>query len=174
MPKPRVTEQILSKYDVRSARGGRGGVVTSVTSLWSNLGPGAGGSSPARPPVAQKALKGSPRRLNVGFTTSNIIIDREHRPTEEQTSVNPSAKIRPSPNLLKAAGQPKPGAINSTLGRPIISPVAPLSPELLRKSHGTRAVSRDPERLPSTTQSKDQQAFGQARLQGLIRRYQNG
>lgn len=153
----------MSKYDVRSARGGRGGVVTSVTALWSNMSPTAG------MPMGERKDPPRQSRLSTGFSTP-VANHKSDRPQARSPST-PSP-----PNLLQAANKAKPtsspGVINRTLGRPVLSPAASLDPAMLRSKPASSPVEQM--ERPTVPPYKSEQLFGQAKLRDLIRKYQNG
>ncbi|KAI0050531.1 hypothetical protein FA95DRAFT_1581211 [Auriscalpium vulgare] len=153
-----------AKYDVRSARGGRGGKVTSITALWANDSP--------KVPAPDKA-----------GNFKDTAPASKPKPLASVPKVKATAGPLSTPSPLGAAkATSSPAALSSSLATPMLSSTASLS----RPTTAPKAVVQ---RLPVVTEAPPAStpappaptlmkglaadfAFGQARLRDLIRKYQ--
>lgn len=118
-----------SKYDVRSARGGRGGKVASVAGMWANISNGDATKTSEAAPVS--TVKPKARRSDVGpaFDFSSPA-KTTAMPAKSEDIVTPvSLQQRYKSPPLKTTSAPH--FINTTLPRAVItSPTSPTSPPL--------------------------------------------
>ena len=153
----------LTKYDIRSARGGRGGQVTSVAAIWSSLA------------SQQEVSSNLPKRKDV--------MPRKPRVTMPTVAENHAFKADlPLTNVNKAVSVP--AVLSSSLAIPVLSstaslarpissdntrPIPLLKPDFLKESNLIRTSDKHPQH--NAYVSKDL-VFGQARLKDLIKKYQ--
>ena len=178
------------KYDYRSARGGRGGQVTAVASLWAK----------SQQPQAE-SIDASPRgrlpriqeKKSLSGTTTPTIPAR--RPPPLKKSIVPPALVSSShakPTISSTASLARPISLKpppALKHPPTISefPSAestrvktslPKSPIVERPTkRGTSAAIEGLTKLNNSStgsNAKPEMAFGQARLRDLIRKYQGG
>lgn len=208
--KPAVVQPTkAANYDVRSARGGRGGKVTSVAALWAEK---ANQDAALVPPVSPKIPRDAvplPLMVRIGQEKIKLPTPAVAKPQEEQ-SKKPPPEAAPAPargyawfgaalsparsapgNLVKGASVP--AKLSSSIASPTLS-----STESLARPQPTKATSpiRPPvvsnvlptldmagnkadrtELTPSASApglSAQVISFGQARLKGLIAKYQGG
>ena len=186
------------KYDVRSARGGRGGKVTTVASLWASLA--AQNPTPAkvtesaktnekqglRTPLARPVQKSSSSPAQ-GAKTQNKQAQVTRKPVPVDMNVADLTSRRAK--MIKSASVP--AVISSSHATPVLSSTASLARPLLSptKQRTTTqlasAVGSSSNAQPqiattvatntTTAVSKGGQLnFGQARLKELIKKYQQG
>ncbi|KAK7686099.1 hypothetical protein QCA50_010911 [Cerrena zonata] len=182
-------------YDIRSARGGRGGKVTAVAAIWASQTQATREQSKSPPPVKlTKVVKSTPKYLSsqpvkpppartppaVARTPMN------HLPTSSQPASFSAANLTEKrAKMIKSTSVP--AVLSSSLATPMLSSTASLarpSPPLMdRAKSGNKLLPTVSEtyssgngRLESSTKSapapKGDLAFGQARLRELIKRYQ--
>ena len=170
-----------TKYDVRSARGGKGGITTSVAALWTSLAQEGGKDNQAKhptKPVTRKAVT-HPAFLDVGKTKpSTAFTGAPPGATSDNTPrTEPSTKQPPQPrNVVKSASVP--AIVVPSHARPYLSSTASLAHPI-----ETLFSKAKPPMLSSTLSSSDTSykvppviprdiAFGQTRLKDLIKKYQ--
>lgn len=212
--KPGVAQQVkAANYDVRSARGGRGGKVTSVAAIWAEKANQDGTGSPP-PPVSPKIPRDAvplPVMARLGqekikLPPPSAAKPKPVKPQEEQVkkpSQDASPRMYPwfgaalSParsapaNLAK--GVSVPAKLSSSIASPTLSsteslarpqPVKPMSPTRVPAVKNVlptldmvgNKVDRT-ELTPSASApglSAQVVSFGQARIKGLIAKYQGG
>lgn len=170
-----------SKYDVRSARGGKGGIATSVAALWSSLAEQNNEDPPPKPAVRNAAKR--PAILDVGKASATPAKESNrsfNRPSDANSSGSCSTvAAEPQPpeprNGIKAASVP--AVIVPSLAKPHISSTASLARPALSPSPRPKPPSlsplldENPFAKPQTPAQGDL-AFGQARLKDLIKKYQ--
>ncbi|KAG6828962.1 hypothetical protein H0H92_006144 [Tricholoma furcatifolium] len=191
-----------AKYDVRSARGGRGGRVTAITSIW------PGGGVPEKPQTTASAVSGSkPVRSRVAdpivkdaLANGNLVDSTPVTPkalprVSTKAFVTPSAPVNPNlepksqdlpvknpRTLVKSPSVP--AIVSSSHAVPTISSTASLArPHISRSPHSytpkvpptISEVHLDSGKrapLKATSSKPVELAFGQARLRDLIKKYQ--
>lgn len=172
-----------TKYDVRSARGGKGGITTSVAALWTSLAQEEKDHPPKRStkPVTRKAVT-YPAFLDVGkskappaFTEASSTTTSDGTPTP----LSPTPQLPQPPNFAKSASVP--AAVVHSHARPHLSSTASLArpPETsfprakppLLSSTLSESISVNIPKKVSPAFPRDM-AFGQARLKDLIKKYQ--
>ncbi|KAI9001466.1 hypothetical protein BD414DRAFT_533215 [Trametes punicea] len=99
------------KYDVRSARGGRGGIVTSVAALWASAAQSAPQKAPPKPVVAPPKPQPKPAKL-AGERMTKTALD----------AAKPSAP-KSEPSKSPALPDARPKALNPTSKTASSSPV---------------------------------------------------
>ena len=157
---------LLAKYDVRSARGGKGGQVAAVASIWQN-----GGSDQTSAPNSEPQLLPKRYTMPAGLAQISNRLDSQ----SDQTSFMAS-----SPGAAKSASVP--AMMHATTAVPILSSTASLS----RPPGGPNVRARMmtfPASVPESqsdetlvrraSQPTEGVAVGQARLKELIERYQS-
>jgi hypothetical protein len=163
--------ELLSKYDVRSARGGRGGQVTAVTSIWQN-GTGAPTLAADKPPhMAAKR-----------YTAPAGLAPLATKLTPQSEGMVPASPLMSSPGIMKSTSLP--AMMHTVQAVPILSSTASLA----RPAGGPAVRARmmtfaapipesqsDDMLVRRTSQSTDHEgvAVGQARLKELIGKYQS-
>lgn len=179
---PRGLQDPEVRYDVRSARGGRGGKVTAVAAIWA--------AQTANQPVASPVPKASPpppKRLtnwNKGPPTPSPLsqqsapkVNRNHPPATAPSS--PAADL--ATRRAKMAKSPSvPAILSSSLATPMLSSTASLArpfpqvnlkpttfPPTIQETQEARTSSVEPK-----SSHRKELAFGQARLRELIKKYQ--
>ena len=163
-----------SKYDVRSARGGRGGVVTSAAAFWSAVA-----TSPSGDPSSTQMQKvpAQPKPID-GFTRSVLPLDTLI------TSSPPRITPRKPHFAIFTPGTPAAGIINNTLAKPVILSPASLAKPSDLVAQLPRPTTKPPVALfpvadkpkhakPFPVVRSDMMPLGRERLQELISRYQN-
>ncbi|KAG1779047.1 hypothetical protein EV702DRAFT_1089712 [Suillus placidus] len=161
------------KYDVRSARGGKGGRVTEVASLWAAKADATqtqakqngafqplkktvnhGGKLPIKSPLSTSQTHGPADTSREGrgkatkATTVPAVISSSHAvPMLSSTA----SLARASPNPRTPASRPLPPMISGTIS-------------------DLRSVVKSP--IPRVTRTPGDLGFGQARLRDLIKKYQ--
>lgn len=141
------------RYDIKSARGGRGGQVTAITAIWTSL-------SHAESGAVQPPMKDVTSKKNVGplFTRGELTAGR--------------AKMIKSPFV--------PASVSSSVAKPTISSTASLArPIVLNYPPETElpsisSTNPTETRLEVASKGNKDFAFGQARLRDLIVKYQKG
>ncbi|KAG9015699.1 hypothetical protein FRB90_004392 [Tulasnella sp. 427] len=187
-------------YDIRSARGGRGGVVTAVTAIWETK-PGAGATDDpldvpreTPPPRLQVKKKEPPvfKVPTVPASASLPVLSQPGLDTENAMSAERPGRVEDGQRIHHRA-LPDPAAINGTLAKPYLSSTASLAkvrldpgprprplaalgkPALLPVSQS--APQLRPSAIELTTTSPKPGAppmgVGQAKLRELIAKYQN-
>jgi len=210
--KPGLQLPKVANYDVRSARGGRGGKVTSVAALWAEK---AAGGAVSPPPKIQRNGVPLPVMVRQGQEKVKVSIPpvvkpaklKEGDPKEEvRETTSPAQRsagkaypwfgpaispARSAPANLIAKGASVPAKLSSSVASPTLSSTESLARPQQAKPAGKPAATiaeraalvqkpaaADPggliasasePRLPAQVVS-----FGQARLRGLIAKYQGG
>ena len=109
-----------TKYDVRSARGGRGGVVSSAAAFWSNMSPIT--EAPSKSGPSSKAPRPLVPRKSIGFTKTVLPLDTIKIKPRSPAPKTPSFQQRSAARAL-----PVQEGINRTIPRPIFSSSASLA-----------------------------------------------
>ncbi|KAG8730100.1 hypothetical protein FRC12_020495, partial [Ceratobasidium sp. 428] len=157
---------LLAKYDVRSARGGKGGQVTAVASIWQNaVNPT---TEAARPPPKQQASPAGLAPIVAKITTQ---VDRTIPSSPLVVSSRGIVKSTSIPTMVYPATAVPVLSSSASLARPLGGPGArprqmtfPTSiPESQSDDTLTRRTSQPPRDI----------AVGQARLKELIGKYQS-
>lgn len=169
-------------YDVRSARGGRGGKVTSVATIWASGGQGGGDKTP----VAHAQEVRPPPSLAPRVAALRDAAARPEKvpakPLKPPTSTNSKPAGDVSSRRARAIkANSVPAVISSSFATPTLSSTASLArPPRVAEKHklggfpatiqemDERVTSPPPTKAPPKTEL----AFGQARLRELIRKYQ--
>ncbi|KAF8526274.1 hypothetical protein BU17DRAFT_40645 [Hysterangium stoloniferum] len=190
-----------TKYDVRSARGGKGGIATSVAALWTSLAEENSGETSA-PPVHKPAKKATntppvkrPAVLDIGKSKPSPSAGTPRRAVASAPitapAPTPAPVSAPAPpaqvprNAIKSTSAPATvipshatPQLSSTasLARPIISRSPRVKPPSLSPTLEDGAdfkESEGPGRISSPPPPPlREMAFGQARLKDLIKKYQ--
>ncbi|KAI0696451.1 hypothetical protein BC835DRAFT_1414282 [Cytidiella melzeri] len=189
------------RYDVRSARGGKGGIVTAVASIWTSQTNGESSSKPEsplghrRPSSIHPMVNPSPLNNGSGvppmFAKAVSQPVRPAPPLKHSTSTSPSTPTptRHSPSAELAARRANmaksssvPAVVSSSLAAPMLSSTASLA-----KPRPTMDKMRFKSKLPPTisemsspqdakpvvsSKPQNELAFGKARLRELIQKYQ--
>lgn len=160
-----------TKYDVRSARGGRGGKVTSIAAIWQSLAT-KDEHVPAPPKV--NIAPGEIPRIAPPIKFSSPV-KRTLRP-ERHDNVSANDLSNRHGRMAKAPSVP--AVISSSLATPVLSSTASLArpiPSESQKYSNIVAPTQDHSTAytPKSLSNGDF-AFGQARLKDLIRKYQQG
>ncbi|CAE7062322.1 unnamed protein product [Rhizoctonia solani] len=147
------------KYEVqKSARGGRGGQVTAVTSIWEN---GKGVPAPA-PALEWKPQKRFTAPVGMfGITAKGISLDEEPSMTKS-TSVPAMVYTSQAVPVLSSA---------ASLARPVGGPGA--RARMMTFAPSIPESQSDDALMRKTSQSSDNIPVGQARLRELIGKYQS-
>lgn len=102
-----------AKYDVRSARGGRGGKVTAITQIWSTAM--QNGSSEVKTPAKPEPPK--PKRivspLAASFPTTDVQNNEKAKAAKlngDRTRRDPVGELKPKPALINRLEMPSPRA----------------------------------------------------------------
>ncbi|KAG8936080.1 hypothetical protein FRC02_004705 [Tulasnella sp. 418] len=160
--------QLEKKYDVRSARGGRGGVVTALTSVWGN---------DAKNEITQPAIFAP--RPKPSFKVPTL-----PGPTIAISSNSNGYPMRNyEPRMALKASASTPAEINGTVARPVISSAASLArPRPVVPEHGGLLMASKslPESIGGDvrrgnkphTGSSPPVGVGRAKLRELIAKYQ--
>lgn len=195
IPKPvlkRFTNSLLDpspsevKYDIRSARGGRGGKVTSVASLWASLAsqseipPTAAAKANEKPAIRKPMTKPTRKPASA---PSQRMIPQARPPANARKSnsleTNVADLTARRAKMIKSASVP--AVVSSSLATPMLSSTASLARPLppLAKSSTTRLppvleTNAQSGRSATKQASGAELNFGQARLKELIKKYQQG
>ncbi|KAH8118082.1 hypothetical protein DFH11DRAFT_876649 [Phellopilus nigrolimitatus] len=177
------------KYDIRSARGGRGGKVASVATLWASLTSQQEVDTPSFPPHA-KAGAFSPtfKKLRIPDLPGKPVVPSRSPPynRKQHEAANPHLAELTNRRAKMTKSSSVPAVVSSSLATPVLSSTASLA-RPLRTSHPkypypqSNATASIPEAplhsarhpTPKSVASGDH-AFGQARLKDLIKKYQQG
>lgn len=175
-PPPRIDSEV--KYDIRSARGGRGGKVTAVASIWAS---GALGSDPKPRENAKKTPNPSstpkPTRAPIKSLLSSGPSTREPKLVElAGKRTRPVVKSSSVPAMISSSHATPTLSTTASLARPAPHRVKPSIkvPTTITETH-SEAVGRAQaaKMTPSkSVNSGGDLAFGQARLRDLIKKYQ--
>jgi len=170
------------KYDVRSARGGRGGRVTAVASIWASQTGDQVNVKQA--PAVQKPLRNGTPVKPVTKPPAKTPPKVSH-PDHASVPPDPSSADLTARRARLAKSQSVPAAISSSHATPILSSTASLArptplPDRRKtpvKLPPTISDSQPEMSQPASRANKPQSvagdlAFGQARLRDLIRKYQ--
>lgn len=159
--------ELLAKYDIRSARGGKGGQVAAVASIWQNS-TGNPPSGPAREPPSQLTTAGNQNAIIAKFTPQ---VDK---------FIPVSPLVVSSKGIVKSSSVPT--AMYPATAVPVLSSTASLSRPIGQPGARTRQTTL-PTAIPEshlddtlvrrTSQPTQGIAVGQARLKELIGKYQS-
>lgn len=173
---PRHSPQSLGpevKYDVRSARGGKGGKVTEVASLWAakmdatqTQAKQNGSSQPVKKPVNYGGKLPVKSPLSTSQTNGPADTSREGRGKATKATTVPAVissshavpMLSSTASLARASPNPRTPASR------------PLPPMISETISDLRNVVRTP--IPRVTRTAGDLGFGQARLRDLIKKYQ--
>lgn len=160
--------ELLAKYGVRSARGGRGGQVTAVTSLWQNGTKDTAPTASKAPPTATKR-----------YTAPAGLAPLATKFAPHTEGMTPASPLMSSPAITKSTSVP--AIVHTTQAVPILSSTATLARPMGGQGVRTRMMAFAP--IPEsqsddllirrTSQSTEGVAVGQAKLKELIGRYQS-
>ncbi|KAH9010723.1 hypothetical protein EDB85DRAFT_2148702 [Lactarius pseudohatsudake] len=143
--------QVEMKYDVKSARGGRGGRVTPVASIWAEATKARGGSALTQAAKATKAT-GNPAQPKAAAHKATRTLSRPRSRHQTTTDVSSSAAADPQPAPVSskaekedappvaarvpralfgpgvaAAATPSSPALSSSIATPVLSSTASLA-----------------------------------------------
>ncbi|KAJ3923721.1 hypothetical protein F5877DRAFT_30769 [Lentinula edodes] len=187
------------KYDIRSARGGKGGRVTAVAAIWASGSVGASGKKPtATSPLSTPHPPGKSSKA-IGKVTSPFSVPKFPVSVSSSSSSASGDGIsgqRTTPTRrnvgvgvgVKVASTPVPAVISSSYAKPALSTTASLSRPTTAASRASPVkvpptISEFPSEVRLESKSSDPTsnktythgehlAFGQARLRDLIKKYQ--
>ena len=169
-------------YDIRSARGGRGGKVTSVAAIWASGGQGGGDKTPVAHPREVKPRPTPVPRAPVPREAVARADKVQTKPPKSSPLANPKPSGDVSHRRAKAIkANSVPAVISSSLATPTLSSTASLArpPRVVEKPKldaFPTTIQEVEERVtsppPAKAAPKTELAFGQARLRELIRKYQ--
>ncbi|KAI5119446.1 hypothetical protein M0805_008385 [Coniferiporia weirii] len=178
------------KYDVRSARGGRGGKVTSVAALWASL-TSQQDTSVHTPRLYEKAEApgpafGKPQLPPLPDRTSVPSKSPPHVRKSPEVTLNATDLTNRRAKMSKASSIP--AVLSSSHAIPVLSSTASLArpiqashPKYLhpRASANTASMELPPSNAPRVVSHAPKSpprdpAFGQAKLKDLIKKYQQG
>lgn len=173
---PRHSPQPLGpevKYDVRSARGGKGGRVTEVASLWAAKADATqtqakqnGASQPMKKPANHGGKLAVKSPLSTSQTHSPPDTSREGR--------GKAAKATTVPAVISSSHAVPMLSSTASLARASPNPRTPASrplpPMISETISDLKSVVRTP--IPRVTRTPGDLGFGQARLRDLIKKYQ--
>lgn len=169
------------RYDVRSARGGRGGKVTQVAAIWaSQQSSTPQPSTPvpkAKPPPPKKLTHWSKAPVSPSPLSQSSSANKDKPSTTAPSSASPGDLSARRAKMVKSSSVP--AVVSSSLATPMLSSTASLA-------RPSPKVSPKPATLPPTIEEnisdvntpdmkslpKKELAFGQARLRELIKKYQ--
>lgn len=172
-----------ARYDVRSARGGRGGKVTAVAAIWAQ----AANQKPAIPPP--KSPPPAPRRLTE-WNKTPLKTSKSSSPLSQSSETVNESKPRATPaspaaelaarRVMLSKSSSVPAVVSSSLATPMLSSTASLarpSPKLTKFAPSPAVIQEIPEVKSNSNPNakappKHELAFGQARLRELIKKYQ--
>lgn len=190
------------KYDVRSARGGRGGKVTAVAAIWAaGAFKKADSPPPDKPVVAPKPKKVTPApfvtkrpaaRAPPLITSKPPLLlsaARKNSPSSAASSDGSTAAARTDSTVDNKAkhvtkSSSVPAMVSSSLAIPMLSSTASLArpvtkaktpikpPPTLFETSAPRVSAYQGLPARAPSGTKTDLAFGQARLRDLIRKYQ--
>ncbi|KAF9231131.1 hypothetical protein BU15DRAFT_82801 [Melanogaster broomeanus] len=182
---PRLPPKIADpevKYDVRSARGGKGGKVTQVASLWA--------SKASTSDATAKKTPTPPPPRPIRKPVPNVLTKAPLSTAATATNANGPTSLRDAHGLDKGAKPAKattvPAVISSSHAVPMLSSTASLArapaanksrsanlalpPMVSETVSDARNLARSPG--PKPGRQLGDLAFGQARLRDLIKKYQ--
>ncbi|KAI0766786.1 hypothetical protein BC629DRAFT_1596287 [Irpex lacteus] len=199
---PQARHDPEARYDIRSARGGKGGIVTAVASIWAEQLNGQTSSPAERAPARlrsqnTKSPSNSSPKPNMLSPSSQVHKNSIpiSRPVPSATKLSSPATTstptltRSSPSAELAARRAKmiksssvPAVVSSSLATPMLSSTASLS-RPKPTTENMRFKTKLPPTIseaPSTADAKpvvspkpqNELAFGKARLRELIQKYQ--
>ncbi|KAH7884831.1 hypothetical protein F5I97DRAFT_1507385 [Phlebopus sp. FC_14] len=167
------------KYDVRSARGGRGGKVTQVASLW------AAKTRAAEAAAKQNTTPAPPRPIRKPVPTVVKPVAKRSSPVSATTTDGPvNMKNGVEKRTKPAKATSVPAVVSSSHAVPMLSSTASLArvptANSAKPSHLPPMISEtisDIRSLPKSPSPRPGRqlgdlAFGQARLRDLIKKYQ--
>jgi hypothetical protein len=180
-PRPKLPTDSDVRYDVRSARGGRGGQVTAVAALWAAQATGKQPSTPlkAGPPAAKKLTQWN-KALPTLSPLSQASAVNAHAPRTSLSTPGSLGDVTTKrAKLVKSSSVP--AVLSSSLATPMLSSTASLaqpspvaSPKVmdLPPTIQENIDARSSGATDSKASPKKELAFGQARLRELIKKYQ--
>ncbi|KAJ7503300.1 hypothetical protein B0H11DRAFT_2187766 [Mycena galericulata] len=181
------------KYDIRSARGGRGGKVTAVASLWASgalaeqpKAPTPKPTSPADFLRSKPAVRSTPKPAPGDKPVVAAALTPSATPApEKRTRSPPVIKSASVPALLSSSHATPTLSTTASLARPTPKPRAPPKPiptiaesasEVVAglKGRVQASMSSVPAKppVPPAASKPGDLAFGQAKLRDLIKKYQ--
>jgi hypothetical protein len=187
---PPVTQPDGPKYDVRSARGGRGGVVTSVAALWASVVAEEMENAKGHPPPPLSKLP-PPLKIGKSLPTIGEPIHPQDPLKEslEAYGATPTHPSPPDPRPAADANDPRPVrrghiapiVVNGTIAKPVLSTSASLARPIPRppppverqKFLASIPESSTDNRAGAPKAGVPDLQFGQAKLRDLIKKYQN-
>lgn len=161
------------KYDIRSARGGKGGRVTEVASLWAAKADATqtqvkqnGASHPIKKPVNYGGKLPVKSPLSTSQTHGPADTSREGRGKATKATTVPAviSSSHAVPMLSSTASLARASPNPRTLAS------RPLPPMISETISDLRSVVKTP--IPRVTRTPGDLGFGQARLRDLIKKYQ--
>ncbi|KAJ7600305.1 hypothetical protein C8J56DRAFT_813096 [Mycena floridula] len=187
------------KYDVRSARGGRGGLVTAVKAIWANGIPEEAmttttTTTTTKPVLASKSSLAS--KPVVTTTTIKPVATTSPAAKYSLAASKPAVGTKPAvgpkpvsskPNLVKSSSVP--AIVSSSHAIPTLSSTASLARPVVALSFTRPPAKPTPAKKPAvlsavpevsasdsaaSSAKKPEMAFGQAKLRDLIKKYQGG
>lgn len=188
------------RYDIRSARGGRGGKVTAVAAIWASAATTSKDKGEPTPKLLPAKVRRPVRRPSkeqvVKDTAPNIphrfppiskpkkVPSKEDVTTTEATPVTVANLSSKRARMVKSTSVP--AIVSSSLATPMLSSTASLArppvpsaertkldAQVSQMSRGMRSIPEGkPEPPAKPPEPKVELAFGQARLRELIKRYQ--
>lgn len=175
-PPPRIDPEV--KYDIRSARGGRGGKVTAVASIWAS---GALGSDPKPREIAKTTPDPSstpkPTRAPIKSLLSSGPSTGEPKLVElAGKRTRPVVKSSSVPAMISSSHATPTLSTTASLARPAPHRVKPSVkvPTTITETHSEGVGRAQAAKMTplKTANSGGDLAFGQARLRDLIKKYQ--
>lgn len=172
------------KYDIRSARGGRGGRVTSVAALWSSLATQENTNPQVKPShIPSENPQSRPQTKPHPAVSSPTPI---RKTPEVLGNLNVADLTQRRARMVKSASVP--AVVSSSLATPVISSTAslarPIKSQYPKQSYPAVATNFSTNLSPSTPPGIKQHgakpvvsgdlAVGQTRLKELIKKYQQG
>ena len=170
-PQPQAPEV---KYDIRSARGGRGGKVMEVASLWAAKADGAETQAkPNRvaPPVKRPVNYGGRLPIKSPLSSQNNgLVDTSKEGRGKATKTTKATTV---PAIVSSSHAVPMLSSTASLARsppnprtPTSIPLPPMISETMSNGNIVKAA------IPKTTRPPSDLGFGQARLRDLIKKYQ--
>ena len=155
-PPPPPPSQVEMKYNVKSARGGRGGRVTAVASIWAEASKGAN-----VPPKPNKPKPKASASTAASSPAPPVFINRGRIPTPAKADdTQPPPPQRAQRALfglgVAAAATPSSPALSSSIATPVLSSTASLAqpPGAPRARVRARAITPEPESAPAPADSR--------------------
>lgn len=171
---PRTDPEV--KYDIRSARGGRGGQVTAVASIWAS---GALGSDSKPREIAKKTpdppSTPKPTRAPIKSLLSSGLSTGEPKLVElAGKRTRPIVKSSSVPAMISSSHATPTLSTTASLARPAPHRVRPSIkvPSTITETHSEGVGRVQVATSSKTPNGGGDLAFGQARLRDLIKKYQ--